>query len=97
MFRSNAYMRSVLAKSAGADYNINFNDPNALPWLPDQAYITFAPFYIPQVRSGAASNLPRKLAPHEASEKVQIYAWDGSKRYVFDLKSIYLLPTSDLN
>ncbi len=129
----------ALAKTSAADFNLNFNDFTALAFLPDHAWITFAPFYIQKVTStawvyvfplndghfhlmyenpnlcfgtvtgkygvlsggrcvqtaGDAASQPRNLAPHEATEKVQVYVWDGSRRYTFDFKSFYLPPTTD--
>jgi hypothetical protein len=47
-----------------------------------------------QTQSDAAS-VPRNLAPHDQTEKVQVYVWDGSRKYTFDFKSFYLPPTSN--
>jgi len=126
--------------SAATNYTINFNDFNALSLISDHAYISFAPFYIPQVKAGVwayvmplndahfhlgyenandcfsgnngfvpsgkygtlsngncivqgdAATRPRYISSHEATAVLQTYVWDGSKKYVFDLKSFYLRP-----
>ncbi len=131
---------AALAKTAGTDYNINFNDYAALSLPPDHDYLTFAPFYISQVRYGVwayvmpmagghfhmsyenpndcfignngtvpsgkygilsggncivqgdAATQARYLSSHDATQQIQTYVWDGSKKYVFDLKSLHLQP-----
>ena len=131
---------AALAKTAGADVNVGFNDYNALALPADHDYLTFAPFYIQKVTASAwayvfpmndghfhmsyenpnvcflgvpvakygltsgtscivkgdAATQPRNLSPHEATEVVQLYVWDGSRKYTFDFKSFYLPPTNDL-
>ena len=44
------------------------------------------------ILQGDAATQPRFLGTHEATQQIQTYVWDGSKKYVFDLKSLYLEP-----
>jgi hypothetical protein len=41
-----------------------------------------------------AASIARHVSPHNNTEKVQIYVWDGSRKYTFDFKSFYLPPNS---
>ena len=44
------------------------------------------------VVQGDAATQPRTVLAHGSTSQLQTYVWDGSTKYVFDLKSIQLLP-----